>query len=180
MAASGGRYTGAIGMPEGEAFSSGEDMRQSYNAGFVLPYGAGRTGEVVSRRRYYHRSPYLENPMEQVPKYRNMFVQVVLFFITCGIYGIYWFYQTASELKQIARDPNASPALWTLLTIIPLVNLYAFYRYSELFDSATGEKLPWWAVFLLFIVCAPAVWLVVQLELNRMADEVLRARAYAT
>ena len=27
-------------------------------------------------------------------KYRNMVVQVILFIITLGIYGIYWFYST--------------------------------------------------------------------------------------
>lgn len=117
--------------------------------------------------------------MEQVPKYRNMFVQVVLFVVTFGIYGLYWFYQTAKEMKELAYDNEATPGLWTLFSVIPLLNFYAWYRYSELFEKVSSGKLPAWALLILFIICAPAVWVLVQLELNRQSDEILRARAYA-
>lgn len=30
-------------------------------------------------------------------KYRNMFVQVILYLITLGIYGLYWFYVTYTK-----------------------------------------------------------------------------------
>ena len=118
--------------------------------------------------------------MEQIPKYRNMFLQVVLFIITFGIYGVYWFYQTCVEMKELTHDEEAAPGMWTVLMFIPLVNFYAIYRYSDLFERVSGEKVPSWGLFLLWIFFAPAVWIIVQLELNRKADETLRSRVYAT
>ena len=46
-------------------------------------------------------------------KYRNMFVQVLLFIITFGIYGIYWFYVTFDELN-IANGKESPGCLWTI------------------------------------------------------------------
>ncbi len=64
-------------------------------------------------------------------KNRNMLAQIGLFIITFGIYGIYWFYVTADEMKFLARDNSASPALWTVLLFIPFGCFYSIYKYSE-------------------------------------------------
>jgi hypothetical protein len=102
-------------------------------------------------------------------KKRNMVAQVFLMIITLCIYAIYWFYQTAKELKFLANDANASPGLWTVLLFIPLVNLYSVYKYAELFEKVSSEKLNRWIIFILWIVFSPADWFIVQTELNRRA-----------
>jgi hypothetical protein len=102
-------------------------------------------------------------------KYRNMLGQVGLFIITLGIYGIYWFYVTADEMKYLAKDDAASPALWTVLLFLPFINFYSIYKYSELFQKISGESLNRWILFLLWIVFSPAVWFIVQVELNKKA-----------
>jgi cytochrome bd-type quinol oxidase subunit 2 len=102
-------------------------------------------------------------------KYRNMILQVILMIVTLGIYAIYWFYQTATELKELASDQEASPALWTVLLFIPFANLYAMYKYSELYEKISSEHLNRWILFLLWIVIVPAVWFIVQMDLNRRA-----------
>ncbi len=107
--------------------------------------------------------------METGVMYRNMWAQVGLFIITLGIYGIYWFYQTAKELKFLANDPNASPGLWTVLLFIPFGALYSHYKYGELFQTVSTEKLNRWIIFILWIIFSPAVWFIVQTELNRRA-----------
>lgn len=99
-------------------------------------------------------------------KNRNLLIQVVLFVITFGLYGIYWFYQTAQELKSLASDPEAAPGLWTVLIFIPFGIIYSHYQYSKLFQKVSSEKLNKWILFLLWIVFAPAVWFLVQTELN--------------
>lgn len=86
-----------------------------------------------------------------------MWGQVGLFIITLGIYGIYWFYQTAKEMKGIAADLAASPSLWTVLLFVPIANIYAMYKYSELFQKISSESLNRWIVFLLWMVFSPAV-----------------------
>ena len=102
-------------------------------------------------------------------KYRNMWLQLILTIITFGFYGIYWFYQSGVELKYFSRDEYASPGLWTVFLFIPFANLYAYYKYSELFSRVSTERLNPWIVFILFIFFCPAVWFLVQKDLNRWA-----------
>lgn len=118
--------------------------------------------------------------MEQVPKYRNMFLQVVIFIVTFGIYGFYWFYQTTVEMAELTGDNETSPGLWTFLLVVPLANFYALYRYSELYERLSKEKVPAWGLLLLWIFIPPAPWILVQLDLNRISDEQLKSRVYAT
>jgi hypothetical protein len=110
-------------------------------------------------------------------KRRDMLVQVLLFCITLGIYGIYWFYQTACEMKALAHADEASPGLWTVLLFIPFANFYAHYKYSDLFEEVSEESLNRWILFILWIVFCPAVWFIVQMELNKKATSMMAAAA---
>jgi hypothetical protein len=115
--------------------------------------------------------------MEPSVKHRNMFVQVLLVIITFGIYGIYWFYSTANEMADVVDDDDASPGLWTVLLFVPIVHFYSWYKYSELFERTSKGKIPFWVTFLLWIFFMPAVWFIVQMELNRMAERTLAPAA---
>nr|MBN2278210.1 DUF4234 domain-containing protein [candidate division Zixibacteria bacterium] len=107
--------------------------------------------------------------MDQSVKYRNMWLQVLIMIVTLGFYAFYWFYQTASELKRIANDPYAEPGLWTFLLFIPFANLYADYKYSELYEKAFEKKNDRWVIFILWLFFSPAVWFIVQRDLNSKA-----------
>ena len=100
-------------------------------------------------------------------KYRNMWSQVGLMIITLGFYSFYWFHQTAVELAAMANDHRAEPALWTILLFIPFGGLYSYYKYSELYEKISISHLERWILWVLWLVFAPAVWLIVQSELNR-------------
>ena len=108
--------------------------------------------------------------MNPMVKRRDMLVQVLLFVITFGFYGLYWFYQTALEMRDLANDPEAAPGLWTVFFFIPLLNVYALYKYSELFEDISEENLNLWILFALWIFFPPAVWFLVQTDLNRKAS----------
>ena len=71
-------------------------------------------------------------------KQRNMGMQVLLMIITLGIYGIYWLYVTSKEMVEYKRL-DGSPGLWTVLSLIPFVNLYADYKQGEAVE-AHGRK----------------------------------------
>lgn len=107
--------------------------------------------------------------MVQVKK-RDMLLQVVLLIITCGLYGFYWFYQTALEMKSITQDEEAAPTLWTILLIIPFGAVYSYFKYAEIFEKISSEKLSKWIIFILWFVFSPAVWFIVQRDLNRIAE----------
>jgi hypothetical protein len=103
-------------------------------------------------------------------KKRNMVAQVFLVIITLGIYVIYWFYQTASELKGIANDSEASPGLWTVLLFVPFGAFYSYYKYGELYEKVSTEKMNRWLLFVLWLVFSPAVWFIVQMDMNKRAE----------
>ncbi len=102
-------------------------------------------------------------------KYRNMLAQVGLMIITIGFYAIYWFYQTAVELKDLDKDQSANPALWTILLFVPFGCIYSWYCYTGLYERVSPDNFNRWLLFLLWLVFAPAVWFIVQTELNRRA-----------
>lgn len=104
-------------------------------------------------------------------KYRNMIVQIILMVVTFGIYSLYWFYQTSNELKNVAKDADAAPTLWTVLMIFPPLSIIAFYKQAELYEKVCSEKLNKWIIFLLWMVFAPAVWFLVQTDLNKIAKK---------
>lgn len=102
-------------------------------------------------------------------KHRNMLAQVFLVIITLGIYTIYWFYQTAEEMAGLAEDHDAAPTLWTILLFVPFGAIYSYYKYGELYEKISSENMNRWILFVLWIVFAPAVWFIVQMELNKKA-----------
>jgi hypothetical protein len=103
-------------------------------------------------------------------RYRSMPMQVVLTLLTFGIYPFYWFYSVGYELKDAVRDEKASPVLWTILLFVPLVHFYSWYKFAELYERWSPDKFNRWILFVLFPVFVPAVWFIVQTELNRAAS----------
>ena len=103
-------------------------------------------------------------------KRRNMAMQVVLAIITLGIYTIYWFYVTSKEMIEY-KNLGESPGLWTVLYLIPFVQLYAYYKQGEAVEALTDGSINKWILFVLWVVFGPAAWFVTQLELNKRATE---------
>ena len=103
-------------------------------------------------------------------KKRNMAMQVLLMIVTLGIYGIYWFYVTSAEMVE-HKGLGGSPALWTLLSIIPFLNLYAYYKQGEAVEALTDGSINKWVMLILWVIFSPASWLITQLELNKRAPE---------
>ena len=92
-------------------------------------------------------------------KQRSMGMQVLLMIITLGIYGIYWFYVTSKEMVEY-KGLDGSPDLWTLLSLIPFVNLYAEYKQGEAVEALTDGSINRWVIFILWLVFSPAVWFI--------------------
>jgi hypothetical protein len=101
---------------------------------------------------------------------RSLAMQIVLFVITFGIYGFYWFYSVSDEMRDAARDDEASPALWTVLLFVPIAWFYSLYKFSELYERWSRDKMNLWLLFVLWLVFSPAVWFIVQTELNHAAE----------
>ncbi len=103
-------------------------------------------------------------------KRRNLMAQVLLFIVTFGIYGIYWFYVTSREMVEY-RKLEGSPGLWTILLFIPFGVLYSSWKHAHALEALTDKRYPWLLVWVLWLVFSPAVWIMTQIELNKLASE---------
>lgn len=65
---------------------------------------------------------------------RSPLAVILLTIVTCGIYYIYWLYQTALEVQSMSRNPGTmSAGLETLLCIIcPPYVLFWYYKYGKM------------------------------------------------
>ncbi len=83
-------------------------------------------------------------------KYRHPLLVLFFSIITLGIYQLFWFITTKNAMKQLGAD---IPTAW--LIIVPFVNIWWLWRYSEGVQLVTGGHIPavmaFWLVFLLEI-----------------------------
>lgn len=118
--------------------------------------------------------------MNPTIKYRNLFVQVLLVLVTCGLYVPYWYYQTCSELLSLRKSnqPEQPVVLWTILWFVPPLFFYSYYKQGELFEQIAPEYNRW-LILVLWCFLPMAVWVIVQLRLNRVARGALPPEAGA-
>jgi hypothetical protein len=90
---------------------------------------------------------------------------IILSIITFGIYAVYWTVVTKREINGLGAS---IPTSW--LMIVPIANLYFFYRFSEgfsLYVKKDNSAILW---FLLWLVITPVAMIIIQIELNKFAD----------
>ena len=100
-------------------------------------------------------------------KYRNMVMQVVLFVITLGIYGVYWYYVSLKEMHIANGQAESGSGKWTLLLLIPVANLFSLWHYAQEYSRFSGDRYPGIVIFILELLLHPVVWFLAQRDLNR-------------
>ena len=73
---------------------------------------------------------------------KNIATCVILTFVTCGFYGIYWLYCMISDINTISEDPDSmSPIIVILLSIVTcgIYSVYWFYKAGALLDQKAIE-----------------------------------------
>ena len=68
-------------------------------------------------------------------KYRSVGMCVVLSIITCGIYGIYWYYCLNEDINEVTGRPGTSGGMVILFSIITC-NIYGLF-----WDYTAGNKV---------------------------------------
>lgn len=107
---------------------------------------------------------------------RSIVSCIILTFITCGIYGIYWFICLADDVNTVSGDRDTSGGAVFLLTLITcgLYGLYWAYRCGEKIDkvkqsrgivSSNGGIL----YLILYIFGGIIAYAVIQNEINNLA-----------
>ena len=78
-------------------------------------------------------------------KKRNIIAMVILSFITCGIYNIFWMYLARAEFKEYSGYDDINPGLELLLNLIcfPFFFYWVFKFSSDIakFQGETGRAV---------------------------------------
>ena len=103
---------------------------------------------------------------------RSVVAVIVLSVITFGIYGIYWFVTTKNEM--VYRGASI-PTSW--LVIIPILNIYWMWKWSEGVDHVTQGKLSAAVTFLLVFLLGVIGVAIVQASFNKTEERGLLPQA---
>ena len=87
-------------------------------------------------------------------------IQVGLFIVTLGFYGLYWMYKTADQLDK-GTDANITP----VLVIIPI---YGQWMLADAAEAVTDQSQV--VLFLAFVVFGPVAWFLIQDGINDIAS----------
>jgi len=96
-------------------------------------------------------------------KERDPMMVLVYTFLTCGLYMLYWLFETSKELTELKAE---LPELWFI--IIPGLNLYFMYKYLEEWHRIVKYEQDFMMVLLIAFVFSPIVIYWVQIELNKL------------
>jgi hypothetical protein len=96
-------------------------------------------------------------------KHRNPFAVVVLSIITFGIYALVWQVKTKNEMNKLGAQ---IPTAW--LIIIPFVNIWWLWKYSEGVEKVTNGKLSGILAFILQFLLSIVGMAIIQNEYNQV------------
>jgi len=109
-------------------------------------------------------------------KQRSPVAVALLPFVTFGIYSIYWTVKTKIEMNE---NGQTIPTAWLIL--IPLVNIWWYWKYSEGVGNITNEKISGVLAFILLMLLGSIGQAIIQDSFNKnvVASAPGAAPAYA-
>lgn len=97
-------------------------------------------------------------------KERNPIAVALLPFITLGIYAIYWLVKTKGEMNE--RGAPRIPTAW--LIIVPLVNYWWQWKYSQGVAHVSKGKMDGVIAFILLALLGPIGMAIIQNTFNEI------------
>ncbi len=99
-------------------------------------------------------------------KNRNPLAVFFLPFVTFGIYSLYWAVKTKGEMNQRGAT---IPTAW--LIIVPFVNIWWLWKYSEGVEKVTDGKLSGVLAFILLWLLGSIGAAIVQDSFNKVGQK---------
>ncbi len=96
-------------------------------------------------------------------KQRDPIMVIVYTMLTCGIYGLYWLFETSKELTELGAE---LPNIWFI--IIPGLNIYYMYKYLEEWHRIVKYEQDFMMVLVIGLIFSPIVMYWIQEELNKL------------
>lgn len=97
---------------------------------------------------------------------RSIVGVLVLSFITCGIYHLYWSIKTKDEMVELGA---AIPTGWLL--IVPFVNFYWLWKWCTGVEHVSRGKMSAPVAFLLMILLPFIGTAIMQVTFNEVPDQ---------
>ena len=97
-------------------------------------------------------------------KHRNPIMVIIWSLITLGIYGLFWDVTTTNEMNTKGAQ---IPTAW--LSIIPLVNYFWLWKFSEGVEVVTSKKMGVAVAFCLLFFLGVIGMAIIQDKLNQVA-----------
>ncbi|UJR83941.1 DUF4234 domain-containing protein [Sandaracinus amylolyticus] len=117
---------------------------------------------------------------------REPWIVLVLTFVTCGLYHLWWQYSTTEELKRVSGRDDLNPTMDLILTLLTcgLWVVYVAYRNAQVVHEMYGSRgmqhddkstllVILYAVAVFNGVTAFIAPMILQDEINKLADRVL-------
>jgi len=103
----------------------------------------------------------------------NPVLVLVLGFVTCGIFVIYWLFKTAGDLKDYLGKEVLSMPMLIFGLCCPPVSIYNIYLISKGLGEAQSkaglpEKDDTMLILILAIFAGPVALMIIQTELNKI------------
>lgn len=78
-------------------------------------------------------------------KHRSLIGITLLTIITIGIYQIYWYFITKTEMNVVNGKSAKVP--FFLLIFIPIINIWWFWRFAKAIEKITKGAVSRWSAF---------------------------------
>ena len=79
-------------------------------------------------------------------KHRSLIAILLLNIITLGLYQIYWYFITKTEMNTLNKRELKVP--FFLWFFIPIINIWWFWRFAKALEGTTKGSLNRWLAFL--------------------------------
>ena len=122
------------------AFTDGFDNSQTYNAQPDQQFAQQPPMQTYDPNQQYGGQPNYGAPVGGgnygIPE-RNIVTCILLSIVTCGIYGLYWFYCLTEDTNKISGEPNPTSGGMAILLTIVTCGIYGWfwmYKRGEIID----------------------------------------------
>lgn len=127
---------------EGNRFCSycGESLQSEPQGpgGYQQP---GYQQQTYQQPNYSPNYGYPPNPGFGAPiTKRNIAMCIILTLVTCGIYGIYWFYCMVEDLNKVSNDPSPTSGGMAILLTLVTCGIYSLYWYYKAGNQLSTAK----------------------------------------
>ncbi len=149
-------------MQNAQGYANQQPYQQSaypqHQAGYDgQAYGQqGYTGQqAYGQQAYGQQQPYGAQGTYGTASYRKIATCIILSFVTCGIYGIYWMIKLNDDINSLSGQPGRSGGMVILLSLVTcgVYGVYWMWTMGKKTDIIKGDPSGSSHIMFLLVTC---------------------------